>query len=78
MQCGAPAAPRRRLEKIPGRNRIGLALLPDEPVIRLRLDRAARLERDRLVVAARRPASGSAPNSLFFDDAHSHSSYQHR
>jgi hypothetical protein len=27
MQCGAPAARRRRLEKIPGRNRIGLVAL---------------------------------------------------
>ncbi len=29
------------------RRRIEVALLPDEPVILLRLDRAARLERDR-------------------------------
>jgi hypothetical protein len=29
------------------RRRIEAALLPDEPVIQLRLDRAARLERDR-------------------------------
>jgi hypothetical protein len=27
MQCGAPAAPSRRPEKIPGRNRIGLVAL---------------------------------------------------
>jgi hypothetical protein len=29
------------------RRRIEVALLPDEPIIQLRLDRAARLERDR-------------------------------
>jgi len=29
MQCGAPAARRRRLEKIPGRNRMGLVALND-------------------------------------------------
>jgi hypothetical protein len=29
------------------RRRIEVALLPDEPVVRLLLDRAARLERDR-------------------------------
>jgi hypothetical protein len=29
------------------RRRIEAALLPDEPVVQLRLDRAARLERDR-------------------------------
>jgi hypothetical protein len=29
------------------RRRIEVALLPDEPVVQLRLDRAARLERDR-------------------------------
>jgi hypothetical protein len=29
------------------RRRIEVALLPDDPVVQLRLDRAARLERDR-------------------------------
>jgi hypothetical protein len=38
------------------RRRIEAALLPDEPVVQLRLDRAARQERDR-----RRGTAGRAP-----------------
>jgi hypothetical protein len=40
------------------RRRIEVALLPDEPVIQLRLDRAARLERDQRRAAAGRERVG--------------------
>jgi hypothetical protein len=44
------------------RRRIEIALLPDEPVIQLRLDRAARLERDRRRVTGR-PRPGYRPEA---------------